>query len=179
MQKYNLFLNSLQPFSINGFQNLITKLQGRKIQTADISPSSSLLNEDNSSSKLQIKENDNKISYDPLALSVSAKLRDESKNLVSKQIKLRKIKDNEQISITSAIFRIGKSNADNNYVIADNSAISRKHAEILLKNNNYYVVDCNSTNGVSLNGKKLKPTVEYKIKSGDRLCFANEEFLVE
>lgn len=179
LQKYNLFLNSLQPFSINDFQNLITKLQGRKIQTTDISPSSSLLNEDISSSKLHIQDSVDDISYDPLALSVSVKTQIDSKKLVASHLKLRKAKNNEQISITSAIFRIGKSKDENNYVINDNPAISRRHAEILYKSNNYFVIDRNSTNGVFLNNKKIKSGIEYKLKSGDTLRFANEEFIVE
>lgn len=179
LRKYNLFLNSLQPFSINGFENLVIKLQGKKIQTTEISPSSSLLNEDKSSTKLNTEKKKEVFAYDPLALASSNRLKNKSVKVLSKQLKLKRISNNEIISITSSVFRIGKSKTENNYVINDNSAISRRHAEIVLKSNIYYIIDCDSTNGVKLNGKRIKPMVEYKIKSGDKLSFADEDFLVE
>lgn len=41
-----------------------------------------------------------------------------------------------------------------------------------------FLIDYNSTNGVFINGKRIKPAIEYKIKAGDIIRFANEEFKV-
>ena len=178
LSKYNLFLNSLQPFSLQGFENLITKLQGKKVQTTDISPSSSLLNEDGSSTSLQsssaMKDD---LVYNPVSTSNS--VGGDTDINIGVAIKLKRKSSNEIINVNTSVFSIGKSESDNYYAITNNAAVSRKHAEIRLKNNQYYIVDCNSTNGVKINGKKIKPAVEYKIKSGDKIHLANEEFLVE
>lgn len=177
LNQYNQFFKGIMPFSLNNFEKLILELQGKKVQTADISPSSNLLNEDGTSTNLHAESMIEKnLTYDPVALSTSSKKLNDSNNVISEQILLFRVSNGEQISITSAVFKIGKSDADNNYAIVDNSAISRKHAEILLKNNVYYLIDCNSTNGVYINGRKIKPAVEYKIKKGDKIKFANEEF---
>ncbi len=53
--------------------------------------------------------------------------------------------------------------------------VSSYHAElILLDNGDIFLVDCNSTNGTFLEGKRLKPNVEVPVRRGDRIEFDNE-----
>ena len=47
--------------------------------------------------------------------------------------------------------------------------ISRLHAQIHHKEDNYYLEDSNSANGTYLNNKKLVPGRLYELKSGDRI----------
>lgn len=85
-------------------------------------------------------------------------------------------KNNEVIKITKYPFRIGKEKSFVDYFIGDNTAISRSHAEISLREGEYYIKDTNSTNHTFINGDMIQSGVEVKISIGDRLRFANEEF---
>ena len=48
-------------------------------------------------------------------------------------------------------------------------AVSRRHAEILRHEKDYYLVDAGSTNGTLLNGEMLKPHEERLLAHGDRI----------
>ena len=56
-------------------------------------------------------------------------------------------KNNERVSITKAVFKIGKERRKVDYCISDNTNISRSHADIVYKNGAFYIVDNNATNG--------------------------------
>lgn len=85
-------------------------------------------------------------------------------------------KNNERIPINKACFKLGKEKSYVDYFIGDNSYISRGHANILTKNDQYYIVDNNSRNSTYINGRQLTGSVEEKIVSGDRISLANEDF---
>lgn len=82
----------------------------------------------------------------------------------------------ELIEITKPVFRIGKK-PENEMRINDNPAVSRSHAEILLKNDKCYIRDIDSKNGTYVNGMKIPPDTEMEIKDGQKIKFANEEYL--
>jgi len=44
---------------------------------------------------------------------------------------------------------------DGNLIYFDDNQVSKKHAEILFENDQYWIKDLNSKNGVYLNGKKI------------------------
>ena len=69
----------------------------------------------------------------------------------------------------------GKNNTD--YRL-DKEQISRVHARILIRNNNIFIEDKNSTNGTFVNSVKLKANDAFKVKAGDIVRLANEEFFV-
>lgn len=69
----------------------------------------------------------------------------------------------------------GKNNTD--YRL-DKEQISRVHARILIRNNNIFIEDKNSTNGTFVNSVKLKANEAFKVKAGDIVRLANEEFFV-
>lgn len=89
---------------------------------------------------------------------------------------LFRIKTGERISINKPVFRIGKEKSYVDYFIADNTAISRSHANIHTENGEYFVEDTNSTNHTYLNGQLLNSKVKTKINSGDKIRLANEDF---
>lgn len=85
-------------------------------------------------------------------------------------------KNNERIALDKPVFRIGKERSYVDYFIGDNTAISRSHANIITRENEYFVVDTNSTNHTYVNGIMIQSGVETKITHGDKVKFANEDF---
>ena len=85
-------------------------------------------------------------------------------------------KTNEKILLDKPVFRIGKERSYVDYFIGDNTAISRSHANILTKDNGYYIVDTNSTNHTYVNGVMIQSNVETKLTHGTKIQLANEEF---
>lgn len=82
----------------------------------------------------------------------------------------------DRMDINKPVFRIGKERSYVDYFVANNNAISRIHADIITKNNSFFVKDENSTNGTYVNGNRLSPNEEVQVFDGDIITFANEEF---
>lgn len=82
----------------------------------------------------------------------------------------------ERISVDKPVFRIGKEKSYCDYFVKDNSAVSRSHANIIVRGERYYVVDLNSTNHTYVDGRLIQPQEETEIFSGTRLRLGNEEF---
>jgi len=71
------------------------------------------------------------------------------------------------------LFTIGR--VDGNDMIMPDYAISKQHAILEIKRDTYSLRDCESTNGTSVNGKRLdKKSVQ--LKDGDVVGFARYEF---
>jgi hypothetical protein len=70
-------------------------------------------------------------------------------------------------------FTIGR--VDGNDMIMPDYAISKQHAILEIKRGSYSIRDCDSTNGTTVNGKRLdkKPVL---LKDGDIVGFARYEF---
>ena len=93
-----------------------------------------------------------------------------------KQPYLLRIKNGERIPITGNIFRLGKEEKFVDYVIHDNEAISRSHANIISRNGQYFLQDNNSTNHSFLNGQQCVSNVELPLQDKARIRLGNEEF---
>lgn len=89
---------------------------------------------------------------------------------------LIRMKNNEKIILDKPVFRIGKEKSYVDYFIGDNTAISRSHANVVMKDGEYFVVDTNSTNHTYVNGTMLQSNVETKIAHGAKIRLANEDF---
>ena len=87
-------------------------------------------------------------------------------------------KTGETFCISKAVFWIGKEAANVDYCIADNSAISRRHALVTIQNNKCYIRDNRSTNGVFINGQIIQPDQDMILADGDKVCLGDEEFTV-
>lgn len=83
-----------------------------------------------------------------------------------------------QLLINTPEFILGKSDSCNG-ILSFNDEISRKHCKIVWHNNQYFIVDLNSTNGTYLNNEMLMPNKEYPIRPGDQLRLSASTFLVE
>ena len=85
-------------------------------------------------------------------------------------------KTRDRVTINKPLFHIGKERSYVDYFIADNSAISRRHADIIIKDGKYYIVDTNSTNHVYVNGRLAPVNEEVPLISGSEIILANEVF---
>lgn len=85
-------------------------------------------------------------------------------------------KTGQKVTIEGPVFKIGKEHNYVDYFIADNSAISRSHANIVVKGNDYFIVDTNSKNHTYVNGRMIQSNVETPLTHGSMVKLANEEF---
>jgi len=86
------------------------------------------------------------------------------------------VDDGKETRITKPNFTIGKAYGSVDLFIDNNSAISRKHAEIIYKDDGYYIVDTNSTNHVFVDGKKISAGIPVPISDGTVIRLGNEAF---
>lgn len=93
----------------------------------------------------------------------------------SERVYLVRIKTEEKIWIDKQIFHLGKSRQGCDYMIADNKAVSRQHADIVMQDNRYFIVDLNSTNKTYADGGLV--TGRREITSGTKIRLADEEFV--
>lgn len=85
-------------------------------------------------------------------------------------------KNHEKININKPIFRIGKERSYVDYFVADNTAISRSHANIITREGRYFIVDTNSTNHTFIDGQMIPSNSECEIGHGTKIRLANEDF---
>ena len=154
------------------------------LNEGDIDDPTSLLNEgDIDNPTLLLNEGD---IDDPTSLldedeATSLLIDDEATSLLSEGAQISYpylIRKNsfDRMDINKPVFRIGKERSYVDYFVADNNAVSRIHADIITKNNSFFVKDENSTNGTYVNGNRLSPNEEVQVFDGDIITFANEEF---
>lgn len=89
---------------------------------------------------------------------------------------LTRINTGEKITINKDRFAIGRERGRVDYCIADNTAVGRTHAIIVNRGGNAYVIDQNSKNCTYVNDQRAGANQEVKIKSGDKITFADEAF---
>lgn len=89
---------------------------------------------------------------------------------------LIRVKNNERILLDKPVFRIGKERSYVDYFIGDNTAISRSHANIIIRDGEYFIVDTNSTNHTYVNGEMIRSNTETKLAHGAKIMLANEQF---
>ena len=85
----------------------------------------------------------------------------------------------EIIRINKPVFRIGKEENCVDYIVTNNIAISRSHADIISRGDRYFVFDLRSKNKSYINNRVLPAEQEVEIFNGDVLKLANEEFLFQ
>lgn len=90
---------------------------------------------------------------------------------------LTRIKTEETFSVDKPSYRIGKEKQYCDLFISDNNYISRSHADIVTRDNRYYIIDRNSTNKSYVDGKVIPAENEIEIFSGTKIRLANEDFI--
>lgn len=86
-------------------------------------------------------------------------------------------KTEEKILVNKPSFRIGKEKQYSDYFVADNSAVSRSHADIITREKRYFILDRNSTNRTYVDGRPIPADTEIEIFSEAKIRLANEEFV--
>lgn len=89
---------------------------------------------------------------------------------------LIRVKNNEKIVLNKPTFRIGKEKSYVDYFVSDNTAVSRSHADIITRDDTYFIIDTNSTNHTFINGSMIQSSVEVQITNGDKIRLGNEDF---
>ena len=87
---------------------------------------------------------------------------------------LRNLGTNENIPLISASVTLGRSEACE--IVVDSSEASRAHAEILLEDGQLTLKDMGSTNGTTLNGRKLKSPAT--LAGGDIIIIGQVHYMV-
>jgi len=82
----------------------------------------------------------------------------------------------DRADVNKPVFRIGKERSYVDYFVQNNSAVSRLHADIITKDNQYFIKDNNSTNKTYVNGVDIPSEQEVEIFDGDEIILANEKF---
>lgn len=100
---------------------------------------------------------------------------DPKSKLVPKPFLVR-AKNNEIININKPVFRIGRDREYADYLISDNTAISRAHANIISKDGEYFVKDVGSKYNTFVNGQMIQSRTEVKIEHATKIRFADEDF---
>lgn len=90
---------------------------------------------------------------------------------------LIRMKTGKSYLIEKEIYRVGKEKRCCDLFIDDNDYISKRHADIITRENRYYVIDRNSTNKTFVNGEQIPPEKEVEIFSGMKIQFVNEVFV--
>lgn len=83
---------------------------------------------------------------------------------------------NEKVMLRKPVFKLGKEQSFVDYCIMNNPTISRSHANIIRKGNDYYIVDMNSKNHTYVNGMMILSGQEVKLEHGDKIALSNENF---
>lgn len=90
---------------------------------------------------------------------------------------LIRVSTGEKISINRSNFKLGRSRKNADYCVMDNDTISKVHAYIIVKANQYFIVDNASSNRTYLDGKVIKPIEENRLSHESKIKLAKEEFV--
>lgn len=141
---------------------------------SDYDEPTSLLNDEDEATSLLMADDDDSTSllnYD-----------DEATSLLGDNSSFQKfpylIRKNtfDRIDINKPVFRIGKEKSYVDYFIGDNNTISRLHADIISRDNRYYLKDNNSTNHSYINGSMVQGNQEAELFDGAVVTLSNEDF---
>ena len=90
--------------------------------------------------------------------------------------RLYRRKTGAEIVVDKPVFRIGKEEGYVDYLIPDNPAVSRSHADIISRDGSYYIYDNNSTNKTYVNNIMIPALKNVKLEDGCLIRLADEEF---
>lgn len=82
----------------------------------------------------------------------------------------------EDIVIDKPDFIIGRLKEQVDFA-SKSTAVGKIHAQILSRNDVWFLKDLNSVNGTFLNDCRISSNVEYQMKDGDNIAFANNEYM--
>ncbi|HBZ02584.1 MAG TPA: hypothetical protein DEO83_02060 [Lachnospiraceae bacterium] len=89
---------------------------------------------------------------------------------------LVRVNTDEKIVINKPVFKIGKASRGVDYHIGGNGAVSRQHAIILHKGNQFYIKDNKSTNHTYVDQKPVEGDDEVLLKNNCTITLGDEDF---
>lgn len=89
---------------------------------------------------------------------------------------LTRVKTNQVTFINKSVLRIGAEKSYVDFYLGDNPAISRSHADIIMREGKFYIVDNNSTNQTYIDGEIIPSGTEIEIFHGTIITLADEKF---
>lgn len=89
---------------------------------------------------------------------------------------LRRVKTGEMVPLEQQTLRIGKDSSSADFLITDNATISRRHAVILRRGENLFIVDTGSANYTYVNGERIPSNVEVAVEKGTSIRLSDELF---
>ncbi len=87
------------------------------------------------------------------------------------------ITDSQDFPLGESVFRIGRHPASN--LVLTEATVSGRHAAIEFQQDQYVLIDQNSTNKTWLNGTELEPQKPYRLNNGDQISFDAYNFIFE
>jgi pSer/pThr/pTyr-binding forkhead associated (FHA) protein len=81
----------------------------------------------------------------------------------------------QKLALNRAVISIGRE--EDNDIWLDDETSSRYHAELFWDSGQVYITDCNSLNGVLLNGRRIRGTLV--VKNGDLVEIGSHRFIFE
>lgn len=90
---------------------------------------------------------------------------------------LYRVSNEESIPINKPVYRLGKEKSYVDYFVTNNAAVSRSHADLVLRGDRCFVMDLNSKNHTYINDEVIPANCEVELHDGDRLRLGNEEFI--
>lgn len=124
---------------------------------------------------VQIKEEDMKKTEEMPARNSKKTSNGKKKVLPKVHPYLIRINTQDKMMVAKQNFKIGKSNMAD-YTVEGNSAVSRVHAIITNKDNEYFIKDNKSTNHTYVNGKMLQDGESELLTHDSRIMLGDEEF---
>lgn len=152
-----------------------------KMDECDDDEKTSLLVEDEATSLLVEEEEDEAtallVEEEPDGDATGLLIENEVEVIPPHFARLERVLTGESINVNKAVFRLGKEKSYVDYFVNNNNAVSRSHADIIQRGQNFYIKDLNSKNFTYVNTQKIPVQVEVQIYDGDRIKLANEEFI--
>lgn len=89
---------------------------------------------------------------------------------------LLRIKTNERMPIVKTVVYIGSDASQVDLLIRGNAAVSPRHAQIIFRGGNYFIMNMNFRSPTYVDGQAISRTVGMLIEYGSKIMLADEEF---
>lgn len=89
---------------------------------------------------------------------------------------LKRVRTGETVTLEKEQVVLGKDTSRVDFCISGNSTVSRVHARIVRRDNQYFVIDDNSMNHTYVNDMQIAAGQEFPLQSGCRIKLSDEEF---
>ena len=90
--------------------------------------------------------------------------------------KLVNMQTQEEFLLAGVLFYVGKLPEQGGLIIRADT-VSRRHACLQKREEEWFIEDCGSANGTYVNGQRLMEGDQLQLVEGDEICFADKAYL--